>query len=83
MKGVDCWTKCGQSGGECNECSVDGSPAYCCHNNLAPNELSKNGNCPLNAVSSMAGDNGYKSTHHTCVRKLYPGFLIFERTFYP
>ena len=73
MEGVNCWNKCGQSGGKCDACSVDGSPAYCCRNNLAPNELAQNGNCPLNAVASIAGENRFSSTNHVCVRKIYPG----------
>lgn len=73
VQGIDCWDKCGKASGKCDACSVDSSPAYCCHNNLAPDKIAENGDCPLEAVSSMSGGNGYLSKYHTCVRKTYPG----------
>ena len=73
MKGIDCWDICNNSGGRCDACSVDGTSAYCCHNNLSSNNLAQNGNCPPDAISSMAGDSNYESPHHTCVRKIHKG----------
>ena len=77
VKSINCWDKCGESGGKCDACSVDGSPAYCCNNNLTSNEIALNGDCPLDAISSMAGESGYQSSNHTCVRSLHLGKNFF------
>ena len=67
--------KCNNSGGQCDACAVDGSSAYCCHNNLSSDNLAQNGNCPPDAINSMAGsiDSKYESPYHVCVRKTRKG----------
>ena len=77
VEGVDCWSMCGEVGGLCDACTVDGSaPGYCCHNNLDstnPNHNGLNGDCPSDAIAASFADIGVQSNRHTCIRKFYPG----------
>ena len=70
----DCWYVCGEKGGSCSECQLNGDDGYCC----SQTKLDLNGDCPNEAVNAMISSSDSVIEKHRCVRKINSGkWLLF------
>ena len=63
----DCWYVCGEKGGSCSACKLNGDDGYCC----SQTRLDLNGDCPTEAVNAIISSSD--SEMHQCVRKINSG----------
>ena len=72
----DCWYVCGEKGGSCSACHLNGDDGYCC----SQTKLNSNGNCPTEAVNAMISSSDSVIEMHHCVRKISSGKWLLSST---
>ena len=71
----DCWYVCGEKGGSCSACQLNGDDGYCC----SQTKLNSNGNCPTEAVNAMISSSDSVIEMHHCVQKISSGKWLLSK----